>query len=57
MSKKTKDKSVKKGSPPLPSRRGLEREIIVRMSPLSSREVKVRPKYVRRPKPGVVFGW
>src|SRR3989338_3689683 len=34
---------------------GVERKIVVRMSPLSSRDVKVRTKTVRRAKPNVVF--
>ena len=32
---------------------GVEREIVVRMSPASSREVKVRAKYMGRAKPTV----
>ena len=55
MAKKTKGKRVKRGSPPLPSRRGMERKIVVRMSPLSIRDVKIRAKSVRRAKPRVVF--
>lgn len=34
---------------------GVEREIVVRMSPASSRDVKVRAKYMGRAKPTVVF--
>lgn len=34
---------------------GVEREIVVRMAPLSSRDVKVRAKSVRRARPRVVF--
>lgn len=34
---------------------GVEKEIVVRMSPLSSRDVKVRAKYMGRARPNVVF--
>lgn len=34
---------------------GVEREIVVRMSPASSRDVKVRAKYMGRAQPNVVF--
>jgi len=34
---------------------GMESEIVVRMPPLSSRGVKVRPKHVQRPMPRVLY--